>query len=228
MESSYGPFTQRLLQSLLETPSELGDAMTSLENTEDDEGTEDNSSRPPSPGKGNSSCPPSPGKGNSSRPPSPGKGNSSKGSPPKNPSKTGSKRVTKALNLGNTAQLEKRIKKELEEAGLLELDDGSSLVEDEEDEILRELINTQNELKMVTQQNSSQLKLLLSRARVDMARQEIEGKLKLVDEEVIESYRKLTLLKSKKKNPTKKERDAAVKALKERDALIQQLDSLTC
>lgn len=210
MESSYGPFTQRLLQSLLETPSELGDAMTSLENTEDDEATEDNSSRPPSPGKGNSS----------------------KGSPPKaqtkNPSKTGSKKVTKALNLGNTAQLEKRIKKELEEAGLLELDDGSSLVEDEEDEILRELINTQNELKMVTQQNSSQLKLLLSKARVDMARQEIEGKLKLVDEEVIESYRKLTLLKSKKKNPTKKERDAAVKALKERDALIQQLDSLTC
>lgn len=148
--------------------------------------------------------------------------------PLNNPPKTGSKKVTKALNLGNTSQLEKRIKKELEEAGLLELDDGSSLVEDEEDEILRELIKAQNELRMITEQNKSQLQLLLSKAKLDMARQEIQEKLRIVDEEVIEVYRKLTAMKSKKKVPSKKERDAAIKALKERDELIQQLDSLAC
>lgn len=213
-ESTFGPFTQRLLQALLEMPSEFGDVMTSLENT-DDEATEDNSSRPSSPAKSVSSKKDG-GKGSDVKPLG------------KNPLKTGNKKVTKALNLGNTSQLEKRIKKELEDAGLLELDDGSSLVDDEDDEILRELIQAQNELKMVSEQNKSQLEMLLSKAKLDMARQEIQEKLKVVDEEVIETYRKITALKSKKKSPSKKERDAAIKALKERDELIQQLDSLSC
>lgn len=136
----------------------------------------------------------------------------------------------KALVLGNTAQLEKRIKKELEDNGLLELvvDDGSADAAADDDEILKELIKTQNELKMISAQNQSQLKLLMGHAKADMAKQEINKKLEVADEEVIESYKRLTTAKQKKRNPTKKEKDVAIRALKERDALIQQLDSLTC
>jgi transcriptional adapter 3 len=145
--------------------------------------------------------------------------------------------VLKALNLGNTTQLEKRIKKELEENGLLDLldDPGSSSGNspsrrlssaDDGDEILKELTKAQHELKVVAAQNVSSLKHILSAAKLDLARQEIQSNLTEADEEVIDAYKKLMHAKSKKKAMTKKEKDACLKALKQRDALVKQLDSL--
>lgn len=144
--------------------------------------------------------------------------------------------VLKALSLGNTSLLEKRIKKELEENGLLDLleDPSSSSANspsrrpsgEDDDEILKELIKAQQELKVVVGQNLSSLKHLLSSCRGDLARQEIQANLDVADEEVIDAYKRLMTAKSKKKAMTKKEKDACLKALKQRDALVKQLDSL--
>ena len=146
----------------------------------------------------------------------------------------------KQVSTGNTAQIEKRIKKELQDHGLIELDEpeaGSSGVgagsgaggaggAAEEDEILHELLKAQSELKMIASTNASQLKSLLQFVRADLQRQEIEQRLAEADEEVIECYKRVTLAKSKKRSITKKEKDSCLKALKEREELVQQLDSL--
>ena len=59
-----------------------------------------------------------------------------------------------------------------------------------------------------------------------MARQEIRNKLQQADNEVMEAYRKISQARSKKKPPTKKEREQAWKALKERDIILKQLESV--
>lgn len=150
---------------------------------------------------------------------------------------TGNGNMWKQVSTGNTAQIEKRIRKELQDHGLIELDEpetsggasggaGSSSAGAEEDEILRELNKCQSELRMVASTNASQLKSLLSLVRTDLQRQEIEQRLSLVDEEVIDGYKRLMQAKSKKRSISKKEKDACLKSLKDREDLVQQLDAL--
>ena len=43
----------------------------------------------------------------------------------------------------------------------------------------------------------------------------------------MEAFRKVQAAKQKKKPPTKKERDAALKALKEREIIVKQLEAAT-
>ena len=72
--------------------------------------------------------------------------------------------------MANGDSLEARLKKELEEQGILEAgdeDDGGP------DEILSELTRCQEELKAVAQHNQDQLRRLAKSAREEMARQEI-------------------------------------------------------
>jgi len=45
--------------------------------------------------------------------------------------------------------------------------------------------------------------------------------------QVMEAFRKVQAAKQKKKPPTKKERDAALKALKEREIIVKQLEAAT-
>lgn len=42
--------------------------------------------------------------------------------------------------------------------------------------------------------------------------------------QVMDAYRKVQLAKQKKKTPTKKERDAVIKALKDREVIMKQID----
>ncbi|KAI1289978.1 Transcriptional adapter 3 [Halotydeus destructor] len=132
----------------------------------------------------------------------------------------------KPMNLGNAAQLEKRLKKELEENGFLDFDDVTDMQPVDDDEILRELTRCQNELRLVQSYNQSQLKLLLTHAKTDLSKQEIKKKLQVTDGEVNEIYRRFVQAKQKKKLITKKEKEQAVKALKDRESLVRQLDSL--
>ena len=148
----------------------------------------------------------------------------------------GSGQIWKQVSTGNTAQIEKKIRKELQEHGLIELEEpetgsvssgaAAAAGSAEDDEILRELVRCQNELKMVASTNCSQLKSLLSLVKTDLQRQEIEKKLSEVDEEVIDGYKKLMQAKSKKRNITKKEKESCLKSLKERDELVLQLEGL--
>lgn len=138
--------------------------------------------------------------------------------------------VLKALSLGNTAQLEKRIKKELQDCGLLDLDDSVTNdvqnAGDEDDEVLKELLASQNELRFIINQNKGQLLKLHSAVEVNLMKQQLETQLATVDEEVKEGYKKLQSIKAKKRNPSKKERDFCLKALKEREEITKKLDEL--
>ena len=46
------------------------------------------------------------------------------------------------------------------------------------------------------------------------------------DKEVCEAYKKIALARSKKKSPSKKEKDVAWKALKDREMILKQLESV--
>jgi transcriptional adapter 3 len=133
--------------------------------------------------------------------------------------------LIKSLNITNAENLEARVQKELEEQGILdpneEDNDGA-----ENDEILEELGRCQNELKAVSSHNLQQLKRLLKAAKEEMARQELRNKLQQADNDVMDSYRKISIARSKKKLPTKKERDNSWKALKEREIILKQLESI--
>lgn len=133
------------------------------------------------------------------------------------------KELAKQLNLGNPAHLEKRIKRELEEQGILDFDEEEE--DDENDEILRELRAKQAELKAVCQHNIIATKKLYKLAKDEMAKQELKRKIAASDTEVMEAYRKVQLAKQKKKTPTKKEREAVIKALKDREQLMKSLDA---
>ena len=46
------------------------------------------------------------------------------------------------------------------------------------------------------------------------------------DKEVCEAWKRIALARSKKKSPSKKEKDVAWKALKDREAIIKQLETV--
>lgn len=129
-----------------------------------------------------------------------------------------------SLNVTNGDTLEKRVKKELEDQGILDPNDDDA--EDCNDEILGELVRCQAELKAVSSHNLTQLKRLVKSAREEMARQEVRNRLSDADKEVCEAYKRIASTRSKKKSPSKKERDVAFKALKDRDAILKQLESI--
>ncbi|CAH1787384.1 unnamed protein product [Owenia fusiformis] len=132
------------------------------------------------------------------------------------------KSLAKQLNIGNTVMLERRIRRELEEQGILEADD--VLDSDPEDEILQELKKKQSELKAVTQHNTLVTKKLLRLAKDEMERQELRKKMAAADLEVMETWRKIQNARQKKKVLTKKEKEVAFKVLKERETIVKQLE----
>ena len=78
-----------------------------------------------------------------------------------------------SLKVANGESLEKRLKKELEEQGILEPGEDEG---DVNDEILTELNRCQDELKAVSQHNQIQIRRLIKSAREEMARQEIRAR----------------------------------------------------
>jgi transcriptional adapter 3 len=133
--------------------------------------------------------------------------------------------LIKSLNITNAENLEARVRKELEEQGILNPNEEDK-DDMENDEILEELGRCQNELKAVSSHNLQQLKRLLKAAKEEIARQELRNKLQQADNDVMDAYRKISTARSKKKPPTKKERDYAWKTLKEREIILKQLESI--
>ena len=129
-----------------------------------------------------------------------------------------------SLKVANGDSLEARLKKELEEQGILEA--GGDEEDGGPDEILSELTRCQEELKAVALHNQAQLRRLAKSAREEMARQEIRERLSVADKEVCETYKKIANARSKKKSPSKKEKDNAWKALKDRETILKQLESV--
>ena len=87
----------------------------------------------------------------------------------------------KSLGLGSASGLEKRIKKELQEYGIIDTDFEK---DDEDDEILSELKRCQAELKAVSSHNNTQLTRLLRLAREALVRHDLKKKLRDADAKV--------------------------------------------
>ncbi|KAK3101407.1 hypothetical protein FSP39_003347 [Pinctada imbricata] len=130
--------------------------------------------------------------------------------------------LAKQLNIGNPAHLEKRIRRELEEQGILESED--KVEDNPDDEVLTELRQKQQELRALSQHNVSVIKTLMEKAKEEIKKQDLKKKLATADAEVLEAYRKIQVARQKKKTPTKKERDAAWKALKERESIVKLIE----
>lgn len=129
--------------------------------------------------------------------------------------------LIKSLNISNASQLERRIKRELEEQGIFEAEDNPQ--ENPDDEILAELRKCQAELKALTSYNLQTKRRLLKLAKEEMVKQELRRKLQAADAEVMDAYRRITAARQKKKTPTKKEKEQAYKALREREGIIKTL-----
>ena len=62
-------------------------------------------------------------------------------------------------------------------------------------------------------------------AEEEMNRQEVRKKLMAVDAEVVDIYRKMAAAKQKKRPISKKEKEQAWKSLRDREAIVKQLDT---
>ena len=86
--------------------------------------------------------------------------------------------LIRSLNITNAEALEARVRKELEEQGILTADDDGDdnddgAVKGEDDEILEELRRCQTELRAVSAHNLTQLRRVLKAAKEEMVRQEL-------------------------------------------------------
>lgn len=61
-------------------------------------------------------------------------------------------------------------------------------------------------------------------AKEEMRKQELRQRVRVSDNEVMEGFRRIMAARQKKRTPTKKEKDQAWKALKERESILKLLD----
>lgn len=122
---------------------------------------------------------------------------------------------------GLAQQLERRVRRELREQGILTETDSP------DDQVLLELRRCQAELRSLSNRNGAQLSALLRRARESLAQQELTRRLRVADHELLDAWRRLAQSRQRKKSPSKKDRDLAAKALRDRQALLKQRPSST-
>lgn len=133
--------------------------------------------------------------------------------PPRTPSK--------APHVPHTRTLEARVREELVFQGLLDAEDQAD--EEVDDEVLAELKRHQNELRVLIAKNRQQKSELSKLTQEEMRRQELKHRAQVADAELMEWFRKMMAYKQKRKSPTKKEKEAAWKALREREAILRVL-----
>lgn len=124
-------------------------------------------------------------------------------------------------NPGLAQQLERRVRRELREQGLLTETDSP------DDQVLLELRRCQAELRSLSSRNGAQLQALLRRARESLQQQELTRRLRVADHELLDAWRRLAQSRQRKKSPSKKDRDLAAKALRDRQALLKQRPAST-
>lgn len=124
--------------------------------------------------------------------------------------------------LKNGISIERRLRKELIEQGILDEDDMPKGQQD--DEILSEINRVRTEIAVIAEYNSNEIRKLQSMAQDEMKRIEVKRKLDRVDQEIIECYKKITAAKLKRRPLTKQERDEAYRLAEEQKRLSDQLE----
>lgn len=138
-------------------------------------------------------------------------------------------KLFKTISLNNAAQFERLLRKELEEHGLIDVDDiflSAEGSENEEDEINQEIVKCQNELRSIMTQNQFQIKKLANLIRADLKRQLLLERLGRVNDEILEVSKRLMIIRQKRKNSkeAKREKEYVQKYLRDRTTLLAQLN----
>nr|XP_029713754.1 transcriptional adapter 3-like [Aedes albopictus] len=124
--------------------------------------------------------------------------------------------------LKNGISIERRLRKELIEQGILDDDDMPKSQQD--DEILSEINRVRTEIAVIAEYNSNEIRKLQSMAQDEMKRIEVKRKLDRVDQEIIECYKKIMAARLKRRPLTKQERDEAYRLAEEQKRLSDQLE----
>ncbi|XP_055530180.1 transcriptional adapter 3 [Wyeomyia smithii] len=126
--------------------------------------------------------------------------------------------------LKNGISIERRLRKELIEQGILDDDDMPKSQQD--DEILSEINKVRTEIAVIAEYNSNEIRKLQSMAQDEMKRIEVKRKLDRVDQDIIECYKKITAARLKRRPLTKQERDEAYRLAEEQKRLSDQLERM--
>lgn len=126
----------------------------------------------------------------------------------------------------NSLTLEKCLRKELVEQGILDLEDLPPLTNPADDEILAEIKKCQTELTAVKKDNCRNLKHLIGLCKQEMIRLNLKKQLDQVDMECIDIYKKMVAAKQKKRPITKKEKEDAWRAINEQIRLNKEINAL--
>lgn len=138
---------------------------------------------------------------------------------------TNTSSTLRSLNfMKNGITIEKLVKKELIEQGILDPDDYEK---GQEDEILAEIKRVLAELSAIAEYNSSELKRLHGAAKEELKRLEVKRKLDSVDQEIIEMYKKVLTAKQKRRQLTDQEKDDIFKLTEEQKKLSDLLEGMT-
>ncbi|CAL8123821.1 unnamed protein product [Orchesella dallaii] len=137
--------------------------------------------------------------------------------------------LVRALGLdggANTPPLENRIRDCLVDQGLLLPDDANDPIWlNPDDEILADIKRSQSVFKKLHQYNSEKLAALHHLGVKELGRNSQKRELEKADKDVLEAYKNIASCRLKKKPLTKKEKDAATKALEARNKVLTKLDS---
>lgn len=126
----------------------------------------------------------------------------------------------------NSLTLEKCLRKELVEQGILDPEDLPPLTNPADDEILAEIKKCQTELTAVRKDNCRNLKNLIDLCKQEMIRLNLKKQLDQVDMECIDIYKKMVAAKQKKRPITKKEKEDAWRAINEQIRLNKEINAL--
>ncbi|XP_067635195.1 transcriptional adapter 3 isoform X2 [Eurosta solidaginis] len=129
--------------------------------------------------------------------------------------------------LRNCIDIEKRVKKELIEQGILDLNDFPN---NEDDEIHAEIKRLISELSSIAEYNGAALKRLHESAAEEIKRLEIKRKLDSVDQEILEAYKRSMLNKAKRKPLSIEDQQEIYRLTSEQKVLSDQLERIqaTC
>lgn len=133
-----------------------------------------------------------------------------------------------ANQLKNGIAIERRVRKELIEQGMLEAKDAGPGGErhDDVDEVLMEIQRVRSDLMAIAESNTSQLTTLKDHAIDEIKRLEVKRKLDDVDHEIIEQHKRIQLAKQKGRSLSKPEREEILRLTEKQKKLSNELDNL--
>lgn len=126
----------------------------------------------------------------------------------------------------NGVTLERRIRQELIDQGLLS-DDEDELgnAPPEDDEILSEIMRVRTELSTIAKYNYTELQTLRQQAKTEMRRLEVKRQLDVVDQKIVEMYMRVADIKQQKGALSDEERAEVLRLTGEQKRLSDKLET---